>query len=102
MLYSLPVDVKEAGLSSVAVELLFESAVTVRNEAEREKGVAERREGRDKRYGWCGLNCMTFSLPPFLPAAALVQALQGHIHRHFHIKLEVYSIRMQHQQPYTA
>ena len=34
---------KEAGLSSVAVELPFESAVTVWNEVEREEG--DRREG---------------------------------------------------------
>ena len=49
LLYSLPVAVKEAGLSSVAVELPFESAVTLWNEAEREKGGAEGREGQAKR-----------------------------------------------------
>ena len=81
MVYSLPPAIKEAGLSTVALQLPFESAVTVWEATS---------SAQDRRKGECLLKLSSFPtiLMPSL-SAAFTQTLCEHVHRHFSIKLSV-------------
>lgn len=83
MVYSLPSAVKEAGLSTVALQLPFESAVTVWEATS---------SAQDHRKGERLLKLRIYLFPTVLQpslSAAFTQMLCEHIHRHFSIKLSV-------------
>lgn len=94
LVYSLSSSLKQAGLSTLALELPFESAVTVWNstchtQQDRRKGTAH----PDMCWGEAQVShANTVAMRVFL--SAFVQALSDHVHCHFHLKLAVSETEM--------